>query len=74
MLLQGALYVLFVDAPYRDLVNSFQYLDPDKLIPYEKLTPETAIYWRVLVEFFAKQNGPGAAEDLEMILPELTPF
>merc|ERR1719186_225118 len=70
----GALNVLFMDTPYRELVNSFQYLDTDKLIPYEKLTPETAMYWRVLAEFFAEQNGPGAEEYLEMILPELSPF
>jgi len=70
----GALNVLFMDTPYRELVNSFQYLDTDKLIPYEKLTPETAMYWRVLAEFFAEQNGPGAEEYLETILPELTPF
>jgi len=70
----GALNVLFMDTPYKELVNSFQYLDTDRLIPYEKLTPETAMYWRVLAEFFAEQNGPGADEYLESILPELTPF
>merc|ERR1719228_334874 len=70
----GALNVLFMDTPYRELVNSFQYLDTDKLIPYEKLTPETAMYWRVLAEFFNSQNGPGAEEYLESILPELSPF
>ena len=52
-------------------MNSFQYLDTDKLIPVEKLTAETAMYWRVLAEFLAEQ---GAEEYLEMILPELTPF
>ena len=70
----GALNVLFMDTPYKELVASFQYQDTDKLIPYEKLTPETAMYWRVLAEFFADQNGPGAVEYLESILPELTPF
>jgi len=70
----GALNVLFMDTPYKELVNSFQYLDTDKLIPYEKLTPETAMYWRVLAEFFNSQNGPGAEEYLESILPELSPF
>lgn len=70
----GALHVLFLDTPYRELVNNFQYLDVDKLIPYEKLTPETAMYWRVLAEFLADQNGPGADEYLEAIMPELTPF
>jgi len=70
----GALNVLFLDTPYRELVNNFQYLDVDKLIPYEKLTPETAMYWRVLADFLADQNGPGADEYLEAIMPELTPF
>ena len=55
----GALNVLFMDTLYVEMVNSFQYLDTDMLIPYEKLTPETAMYWRVLAECFAKQNGPG---------------
>ena len=70
----GALNVLFMDTLYVEMVNSFQYLDTDMLIPYEKLTPETAMYWRVLAECFAKQNGPGAEEYLESVLPELTPF
>ena len=70
----GALNVLFMDVPFKELVNSFQYLDTNKLIPYEKLTAETAMYWRVLVDFLAEQNGAGAEEYLESILPELTPF
>ena len=32
------------------------------------------MYWRVLAELFADQNGPGPEEYLESILPELTPF
>ena len=67
----GALYVLFKDSPYKDLVSSFQYMDNDKLIPVDKLTAETAMYWRVLAEYLAEQS---AEEYLEMILPELTPF
>ena len=70
----GALNVLFMDTLYVEMVNSFQYLDTDMLIPYEKLTPETAMYWRVLAECFADQNGSGAEEYLESVLPELTPF
>ena len=35
----GALNVLFLDTPYKDLVNSFQYFDTDKVIPYDKLSP-----------------------------------
>ena len=42
--------------------------------PAHKPTPETAMYWRVLAELFADQNGPGPEEYLESILPELTPF
>ena len=49
----GALYVLFQDNPHKELVNSFQYLDNDKLIPVDKLTAETAMYWRVLAENLA---------------------
>ena len=67
----GALYVLFQDSPYKELVNSFQYLDNDKLIPVDKLTAETAMYWRVLAEYLAEQS---AEEYLEIILPELSPF
>ena len=58
-------YVLFMDT---------QYLNSDKLIPNEKLTPTTAMYWRVFAKFFAEQDGPGAEEYLGSILPELTPF
>ena len=58
---------LFMDTQYKELVNSFQYLDTDKLIPYEKPTPETVMYWRFIVEFFAE-------EYLKSIMPELTPF
>jgi len=68
----AALNVIFKDSSYRDLVTNFQYLDQDRLIPADKLTPETAMYWRVLAEYLAEQTG---AEDcLEEILPELTPF
>ena len=70
----GALYTMFHDTPLRELINSFQYLDVDKLIPLDKLTPETAMYWRVLAEFLEEQNAPGAEEYLEMIMPELSAF
>ena len=70
----GALHVLFQDTPFKELVHTFQYLDTDKLIPFEKLTAETAMYWRVLAEFLAEQTAPGAEEWLESIMPELSPF
>ena len=70
----GALYTMFLDTPFKDLINSFQYLDVDKLIPLDKLTPETAMYWRVLAEYLEEQKAPGAEEYLEMIMPELSAF
>ena len=71
----GTLDVLFTDVPFHDLVANFQYLDQDRLIPYDKLTAETAMYWRCLAKFFAKQDESGGAEEyLEQLLPELTPF
>ena len=32
-----------------------QILDQNRLVPYDKLTAETAMYWRVLTQFLAKQ-------------------
>merc|ERR1719234_544228 len=67
----GALNVLFNETAPRELVEQFQYLDTDKLVPYEKLTPETAMYWRVLTKYLRDE---GAEDCLEQLLPELTPF
>ena len=70
----GALWVIFLDTPYKELVNSFEYLDANKLIPFENLSAESAMYWRVLAEFLNEQEDAGAEEYLESILPELTPY
>jgi len=70
----GALGVLFMETPYKELVNSFQYLNSNKLIPFENLSAESAMYWRVLAEYLNEQENVGAEEYLESILPELTPF
>merc|ERR1719234_2732980 len=67
----GALNVLFNETAPRELVEQFQYLDTDKLVPFEKLTPETAMYWRVLTKYLRDE---GAEDCLELLLPELTPF
>ena len=67
----GALNVLFNETAPKELVEQFQYLDTDKLVPYEKLTPETAMYWRVLTKYLRDE---GAEDCLEQLLPELTPF
>ena len=42
----------------RELVEQFQYLDPAKLVPYEKLTAETAMYWRVLAQYLRCTPAP----------------
>jgi condensin complex subunit 3 len=67
----GALNVLFNETSPRDLVTQFQYLGPDRLVPHDKLTAETAMYWRVLAQYLREE---GAEDCLELLLPELTPF
>lgn len=69
-----ALEVLFKDLSYQELIANFQYVDVNKLIPKEKLTPETALYWRVLIQYLAKQEDDSADEQLDRLRPELTPF
>ena len=52
-------------------------MDENRLVPFDKLTPETVVYWRALTQFlFAEaEGGNGAAADyLERLLPELTEF
>ena len=72
------LSVLFNGVPYEELVNAFQYLDGNKMIPYAKLSPETATYWRNLASFLhneAEVKGVSAAAPyLENFLPELVQF
>ena len=73
------LSVLFKDVPYEELVNAFQYIDRStKLVPHDKLSPETATYWRNLATFLhheAEVRGIAAASPfLENLMPELTVF
>ena len=51
------LKVFFKGLPYQEICESFKYLDENKLIPYEKLTEETAIYWRSVVIFLFNEGG-----------------
>ena len=65
--------------PYEELVQAFQFLDPNtRLIPKNKLSPETASYWRNLASYLYDESEvkgvSAAAVHLENILPELTPF
>ena len=75
------LQVLFQGVPYEELVNAFQFLDPNtKLIPQVtgKLTTETATYWRNLASYLYNESevkGVALATPyLEKLLPELTSF
>ena len=45
--------------------------DDSKLIPLEKLTSESVLYWRCLVEFLKNEN---LTEEMDLILPELSFF
>jgi hypothetical protein len=61
------------------LVHAFQYLDPNnKLIPSNKLSPETASYWRNLATYLHNESEvkgvASATPFLEELLPELTHF
>lgn len=61
------------------MVNAFQYLDPiTKLVPLQKLSPETATYWRNLATYLHNESEvkgvASATPFLENFLPELTPF
>lgn len=73
------LSVLFQGVPYKELLDAFNYVDPaTKLVPLNKLTPETATYWKNLAQFLHEQaEGQGVAAAtpfLEALMPELTKF
>eukprot|EP00095_Tigriopus_kingsejongensis_P007922 maker-scaffold1210_size55525-snap-gene-0.20 protein:Tk07922 transcript:maker-scaffold1210_size55525-snap-gene-0.20-mRNA-1 annotation:"hypothetical protein CAPTEDRAFT_225765" len=64
---------LFKNVPYRELLENFKYVDGQKLIPYDKLTAETAVYWKNLATFLLNEGG-GALEYLDQVVPELTAY
>ena len=72
------LNVLFKNVPHKELVQNFRYVDENRLVPFDKLTPETVVYWKALTQFLfaeAENGGSGGASDyLERLLPELTEF
>jgi condensin complex subunit 3 len=45
----------------------------DKMIPLEKLTSENALYWRCLAQYLHAE-GAEVEEELDKIIPNLTPF
>ncbi|XP_060542719.1 condensin complex subunit 3 [Pantherophis guttatus] len=61
-----ALNAMFRLSPHQDLIKNFSELDDRKTIPIEKLTAESALYWKALCEHL-KSKGE---EFLEEFLPE----
>ena len=48
-------------------------MDENRLVPFDKLTPETVVYWKALTNFLSAEGG-AATDYLERLLPELTEF
>uniref|UniRef100_A0A7N5K493 Non-SMC condensin I complex subunit G n=1 Tax=Ailuropoda melanoleuca TaxID=9646 RepID=A0A7N5K493_AILME len=65
----SVLHALFSVTPLNELAEICKNNDGRKLIPMETLTPENALYWRVLCEY-VKSKGDEGEEFLEQILPE----
>ncbi|XP_064142117.1 condensin complex subunit 3 isoform X2 [Loxodonta africana] len=65
----SVLNALFSVTPVNELVGICRNNDARKLIPVETLTPEIALYWRVLCEYL-KSKGDEGEEFIEQILPE----
>ncbi|KAK2500118.1 hypothetical protein MC885_006452 [Smutsia gigantea] len=65
----SVLNALFPVMPLPELAEICKNNDGRKLIPVETLTPEIALYWRVLCEYL-KSKGDDGEEYLEQILPE----
>ncbi|XP_008684034.1 condensin complex subunit 3 [Ursus maritimus] len=65
----SVLHALFSVTPLNELAEICKNNDGRKLIPMETLTPENALYWRVLCEY-VKSKGDEGEEILEQILPE----
>ncbi len=69
-----ALKVLFRGLPFNELPDGFNYIDNNCLVPYEKLTTETACYWRHLTAFLHAEGAAAADLAEQKLLPELTNF
>nr|XP_055182182.1 condensin complex subunit 3 isoform X2 [Nyctereutes procyonoides] len=65
----SALNALFSVTPLNELAEICKSDDGRQLIPLETLTPENALYWRVLCEYVKSKGDEGEAV-LEQILPE----
>ncbi|RXG72423.1 Condensin complex subunit 3 [Armadillidium vulgare] len=66
-----ALGSLFEDVPCGSLIENFDLLEDNKLIPFEKLNTESAFYWRCLTKHLRSEK---AEDQLDEILPDLSVF
>ncbi|XP_046435032.1 condensin complex subunit 3 [Neodiprion fabricii] len=63
--------VLLKLTPVRNIIQHVP-VDPDtKLIPFEKLTSESVIYWRCVITHLQRE---GCQDEIDKILPELSKF
>ncbi|KAK4302655.1 hypothetical protein Pmani_025270 [Petrolisthes manimaculis] len=66
-----AIKAIFLDVAYPNLIDNFGIDKDQRLVNYDKLHPESALYWRCLAQHLRNE---GAEEALDSILPELTRF
>ncbi|XP_033756629.1 LOW QUALITY PROTEIN: condensin complex subunit 3-like [Pecten maximus] len=62
------MYALFKPSPLPELVVKFDILDDNILIPLEKLTCESAMYWQTLCKYIHSKGTEGEIE-LDKVLP-----
>ncbi|XP_067656291.1 condensin complex subunit 3-like isoform X2 [Haliotis asinina] len=65
---QQVLYKLFEKVPVEEVVDNFDLLGEETLISDDKLTCESAMYWRVLCQF-VQEKGVSYEEQLDKVLP-----
>ncbi|XP_050715054.1 condensin complex subunit 3-like [Eriocheir sinensis] len=65
------LKTIFELIPFPDLVKNIELEEGKRLVSPSNLRPESALYWRCLVQHLREE---GAEEALEQILPDLTHF
>lgn len=55
--------------PFGQLVDNFKYIDPtSRLVPLNKLTPETVTYWKNLVAFLFEESAKSEQLMAEVIV------
>ena len=68
-----AILAIFEYSSLDDLKSGFSLVNEEKVVPFEKLTPESAVYWFQITEYF-RSHGVKGESCLESILPSLYTF